>query len=240
LAGVQRASTARSYRAEVSMSGNGTLGAVSLGSPQAPAEIMGMQGAFSGADYRFALTGFVTALYGSSPSKGLQVVHVAGQDYIHGPLALVGALQDAWYRLPQARSALATPPLYPAGLLALVAQSGVSPAGFSPVGQEQVDNLSCQRFSGDRAVSLAILKSLGDSGLPVDTAPAHIDRIASDLWVCADGYLHQVRLAFAGTTPAEKPLPFDFMITMHMYDFAADVGVVAPATALDLPAPPSP
>lgn len=237
LSGVQRASTASSYRVEVSMSGSGSMGAVSLGSPQTPAQVMGMKGDFADADYRFTLTGFITALYGSNSAKGIHVVHVAGQDYIHGPVAMIGALQDAWYRLPKAHAALASPPLYPAGLLALVAQSGVSPAGFSPTAQEQVDSLTCQRFSGDRAASLAILKSLGDSGLPVDTTPAHIDRIASDLWVCADGYLHQVRLVFAGTTPMEKPLPFDFTIAMHMYDFAADVGIAAPATARDLPAP---
>ncbi|MEI7771122.1 MAG: hypothetical protein WCI67_14105 [Chloroflexales bacterium] len=240
LSGVQNASAARSYRAEVSMSGNGTAGAVSLGSPQAPAEVMGMEGAFSGADYRFTLTGFVTALYGGSSATGIQVVHVAGQDYIHGPLAVIGAFRDAWYRLPPTRAALATPPLYPAGLLALVAQSGVSPTGFSPAGQEQLDRQRCQRFRGDRAASLAILKSLGDSGLPVDTVSEHIDRVAADLWVCADGYLHQVRLAFAGATPAQKPQPFDFTISMRMYDFAADVGVAAPDTALDIAAPPSP
>jgi hypothetical protein len=222
------------------MVGNGNVGAINLGSPQAPAEVMGMKGAFTGADYKFALTGFVTALYGGSSAKGIQVVHMAGQDYIHGPVAVIGAIQDAWYRLPKSRAALATPPLYPAGLLALVSQSGVSPTGFSPAAQEQVDNLVCQRFSGNRATSLSILKSLGDSGLPIDTVPEHLDRVTSDIWVCADGYLHQVRLAFAGTTPAEKPLPFDFNITMHMYDFGADVGVVAPGTALDLATSPSP
>jgi hypothetical protein len=167
-------------------------------------------------------------------------MQVAEQRYIHGRVVVIGAMQDAWYRLPKSREALATPPLYPAGLLALVSQSGVSPTGFSPAGQEQVDNLACQRFSGDRATSLAVLKSLGDSGLPIDTAPEHIDRVTSDLWACPDGYLHQVRLAFAGATPAAKPLAFDFTITMHMYDFNADVGVTAPATALDLTASPAP
>jgi hypothetical protein len=199
-----------------------------------------MKSAFAGADYRFVLTGFVTALYGGSSANGIQVTRVAGQDYMHGPVLVIGATQDAWYRLPKSRATLATPPLYPAGLLALVSQSGVSATGFSPVGQEQVDGLSCQHFSGDRASSLAILKSLGESGLPIDTVPEHIDRISSDLWVCADGYLHQVRLAFAGATPGEKPLPFDFTITMHMYDFGADVGIAAPATVLDLAGAPSP
>ncbi|MBX0326301.1 hypothetical protein K2Z83_01155 [Oscillochloris sp. ZM17-4] len=222
------------------MSGSGAVGAITLGSPQAPAEIMGMKGAFSDADYRFALTGFVTALYGSSSPRGIQVVHVAGQDYIHGPITVIGATQDAWYRLPKARAVMATPPLYPAGLLALVSQSGVDPAGFAPAGQEQLDSQACQRFSGDRSVSLAVLKSLSDSGLPVDTSAEHVDSVAADLWVCDDGYLHQVRLAFAGTTPGETPLPFDFTMTMHMYDFDADVGVVAPETALDLAVSPAP
>jgi hypothetical protein len=216
------------------------VGAITLGSSQAPAEIMGMKGAFSGADYRFALTGFVTALYGSSSPRGIQVVHVAGQDYIHGPIPVIGATQDSWYRLPKARSVMATPPLYPAGLLALVAQSGVDPVGFTPVGQEQIDSQICQRFSGDRAVSLAILKSLSDSGLPVDTAPEHVDSVGSDLWVCADGYLHQVRLTFAGTTPGETPLPFSFVLILHMFDFDTDVGVAAPDSALDLSAAPAP
>ena len=234
LSGVQAASTARSYRVEVSMSGNGNMGAVSLGSPQVPIEIMGMKGAFADADYTFALTGFVTALYGSNSAKGIRVVHVAGQDYIHGPLAVIGALRDAWYRLPKDRSQMATPPLYPAGLLALVVQSGVSPTGFSLIGQEPLDTLACQRFSGNRAASLAIIKSLGDSGLLIDTTPEHIQRISSDLWVCADGSLHQVRLTVAGTTPATTPLPFDFTISMHMYDFGTDVGITAPDPALDI------
>ncbi len=240
LSGVQAASTARRYRVEVSMSGNGTMGAVNLGNPQTPAEVMVLKGAFADADYTFTLTGFVTALYGSNSAKGIQVVHVAGQDYIHGPLAVIGAIKDAWYRLPAAHSQMAIPPLYPAGLLALVAQSGVNPAGFSVIGHEQIDRLDCRRFSGDRAVSLAIIKSLGDSGLPIDTIPAHIERASSELWVCADGYLHQVRLTVAGSTPAAKPLPFDFVIGLHMYDFDTDVGIAVPDPALDILLSPSP
>jgi hypothetical protein len=231
---------ARSYRAEASIRGNGNVGAVNLGSPQAPAEIMALEGAFSGADYTFTLRGFVTVLYGVSSAQGLRAARVADQPYLHGPVPVIGAVQDAWYRLPQARAVLATPPLYPAGLLALVAQSGVDPAGFNPAGQEQLDGQGCQRFTGDRVAGLAILKSLSDSGLPVDSAPAHIDRVASDLWVCPDGYLHQVRLSFAGMTPGEKPLPFDFTMTMHLSAFGADVGVSAPEQALDLAASPNP
>jgi len=240
LAGVQAASMARSYQAQVTMKGNGSVGAITLGSPQAPAEIMGMKGAFAGADYGFTLSGFVTALYGGSSARGVQARHIAGEDYLHGPIPVIGANQDAWYRLPKARAMIATPPLYPAGLLALVTQSGVDPAGFRPAGHEQLDGLPCSRFSGDRAVSLAILKSLSDSGLPVDTTPEHVGSVESDLWVCNDGYLHQVRLSFAGETPGEKPLPFDFALTLHMFDFETDVGLAAPETALDLAAAPTP
>ncbi|EFO80127.1 hypothetical protein OSCT_2010 [Oscillochloris trichoides DG-6] len=132
------------------------------------------------------------------------------------------------------RVAFASPPLYPAGLLALVAESGVEPAGFAPADTMPLDGMTCRRFVADRPSALAVLRSLGESGLTVDTNPDHIDSVGADLWVCPDGYLHRVEVRFAGTTPADPPQSFDFKLTLHMYDFLANVEVVAPQGATDL------
>ncbi len=234
LAGVEAAAAAQRYRATVQMLGYGAVGAVTLGHPQEPTEVLGMQADFVGYDYAFTLTGMITALYGYANEGGLQARRVAGQYYIHGPLPLIGALQATWYRLPKVRVAFASPPLYPAGLLALVAESGVEPAGFAPADTMLLDGMTCRRFVADRSSALAVLRSLGESGLTVDTDPTHIESIGADLWVCPDGYLHRVEVRFAGTTPADPPQSFDFKLILHMYDFLANVEVVAPQGATDL------
>lgn len=234
LAGVAASAAAQHYRAMVQMLGYGAVGAVGLGQPHEPMEVVGMQADFAGNDYAFTLTGVITAIYGHASAGGLQARRVAGQHYVYGPLPIIGAFQPTWYRLPDQRVAFASPPLYPAGLLALVANSGVDPSGFAPADTMQLDGMTCHRFISDRPAALAVLRSLGASGLTVDTNPEHIDSVGANLWVCPDGYLHQVEIAFAGTTPGDPAQPFDFTLTLHMYDFTAPVDVLAPQRAIDL------
>jgi hypothetical protein len=110
---------------------------------------------------------------------------------------------------------------------------GTDLSGFvrGPAGQR--DGVACQSYVGDRAATLALAASVGQSAGGA-FSPDEIDQASTQLWVCQDGYIHEVAVSFSGTTVAaggSAPQPFSVNLTVLAFDFGAPISIAAPPNA---------
>lgn len=235
-AALARSASADTYRLDLSLRGSGS--AVSLGNATAAeTELLGMQATFVNDDYEFTLSGVLAVLLGGDPARGIQALRADEQSYVRGPLALVGASDNAWYRLSPEQAALAAPPVSADSSLGAVQRAGAKFEGFTPGPSEQRNGQQCQSYLGDRDATVALLDSLSQSGLPASASPDDITSAESTVVVCADGYLHGLSLTFAGRQ-GEPAQPFGYSLEVELSDFEAPLVISAPADAREPPAPP--
>ncbi|NTU86076.1 MAG: hypothetical protein HGA45_43235 [Chloroflexales bacterium] len=164
------------------------------------------------------------------------MIRADGGSYVHGPLAVIGATDDAWYRLPPEQASLFTPLIGPDIL------GGGSPdfSRFSPGAVEQQGGQSCRRYTGERDATTGLLQSIAASGLPIDADPSRIESADSAVLICDDGYLYALDLSFVGKTPGDQPTPYSYDLRLRLSGFDQTLVIDPPAGARDLPASPTP
>jgi hypothetical protein len=226
---------ATSYRLDLTVTGKGAIQAVPTG--DAPMTLIAMTGAFAGDEYEYNLKGAVAAMLAANPQTGVQAISAGGANYLHGPIPLLGATEDAWYTLDPAQAAMTAPPVSANSTAGALARANPNFAGFVPGPEEQRGGQSCRRYTGDRAATLGLLKSLGQTGLPVESDPARIKEASAALVACADGYLYDLDLAYSGTTAADPPAPFSLDLRLRLSDFDASITITPPQNARPLPTP---
>lgn len=234
-AALARTAGASSYRLDLSVTGQGAVQAAPAGG--APTTLIAMTGAFAGSDFEYRLTGSVAAMLAADPQAGLQAISAGGTSYIRGPVPLLGAIEDAWYILPPAQAAMVAPPVSATSTAGALARANPDFVGFVPGPEEQRGGQACRRYTGDRAATLGLLKSLGQAGLPVESDPARISEASSAIVVCADGYLYDLDLAYSGTTATEQPAPFTIDLRLRLSGFDETITITAPQGARPLPSP---
>lgn len=234
-AALERTAQADSYTISMTVAGTGAV----LGGPGGPAaaDLATLTGSFDGDDYSYALSGAAAALLTGAPDLALRVIRAGGVAYLRGPIPLLGATEDAWYRLSPEQATLAVPPISAASTAGALAATAPDFSGFTPVAEELRAGRSCRRYSGSRPATLGLLQSLATSGLPVDADPARVQEAASAVVVCEDGYLYDLDLSFTGTSAGEQPAPYSYDLRLRLADFGAAQTIVAPEGARTIPAP---
>lgn len=234
-AALLKTAAATSYRIAVQVSGKGSLQGVSLGSTEA--EILNLTGAFSDGDLEYTLKGSLASLLGVDPATGLQIATVDGTSYMRGPVPFLGATEQIWYRLSAAQSVLTNPSLT-AGALGTFFPA--RPVGFEADGSETIADLACTIYAGDKVAIEAAIDDLSTSGLPGADALANADTAELRAWICDDGYIHRVRLAFSGSGVAQGDEGFGFTTLVDLSDFGTTITIKKPADARDLTPPAAP
>jgi hypothetical protein len=227
---VSRTAALDSYRAELSVSGD--LGGGGQGS------LLSMEGAFAGDAYEFSASGLLPSILGADPARGLQAVRTSDASYVRGPITMIGALEDAWYRLPVQQTTLAAPPVDVRGTLGLLAASGADYGGFQPGLAQQRQGQSCTPYRGDRAATVELLQALAQSGLPGTADPRQVEAAESTILICADGYLHGLDLTFAGENPGDPPVPFRYTLAAALSDHNGAIAIAAPPNPRAVPVGP--
>jgi hypothetical protein len=226
---------ATSYRIDLNVTGKGAIQAGPAS--DTPVTVIAMTGAFAGNDHEYKLTGAVAAMLAADPRAGLQVITSDGTSYLRGPIPLLGATEDAWYTLAPAQASMAAPPVTIDSTAGALARAKPDFAGFTPGPAEQREGQTCRRYTGDRTATLGLLKSLGQTGLPVESDPARIKEASSAIVACADGYLYDLDLAYSGITAAEQPAPFSLDLKLRLSAFGETITITAPQGARPLPTP---
>lgn len=234
-AALRQTARADSYTISLTVAGKGAV----MGGPggAGQADLASLSGAFDGDDYEYALTGAAATLLTGAPDVALRVVRSGGVSYLRGPVPLLGAAEDAWYRLSPEQATLAVPPVSAASTAGALAGTSPDFSAFTPAAEELRAGQGCRRYTGGREGALALLQSLAQSGLPVDGDPARVQAAEAAVVVCEDGYLHDLDLSFAGTSAGERPAPYSYDLRLRLADFGAGDPIVAPEGAREIPAP---
>ncbi|WP_298402318.1 hypothetical protein [uncultured Chloroflexus sp.] len=236
-AAIRQTATIDTYRMQLVLRGSGLVGGFNLGN--ATTELLGLDAQFAGADVSFTLRGFLAAFLGADVTRGLQAMTVGGVSYARGPLTFLGAPDDVWYRLAPEQSAIATPPAQVDTTLSAVGNAGADFSRFTAGATAERNGVRCQEYRGDRDATTALFASLNAVGLPTQLPESAITDAAAQVWVCDDGYLHQLTITFTGTAtdPQGQAQPFSFALDVQLSEINGSIRLMPPADFRDLPAP---
>jgi hypothetical protein len=232
---MQKFAAIKSYRAELEMKGKGWLGLSGDDTKPDPETVLfNLKGDFKGAEGHYTLKGFLTTLLGVDVGKGIEAMLVGDKAYVLGPISLLGATEDKWYVLESDQSEAVTPPFQVNDFLISLGNSNADLSTFKKTGTETVDAKKCDVYSGDASEAKKAVAALNPGALPgVDDLSA-ISAADVKFSMCDDGFIHKVLLnviTLGKDKPDEKT---EFNVTMHVYDFNANVTISAPANPLPL------
>ncbi len=250
----KKMSSASSYRLDISRTGagifsplngmqspNATVTPAPTGSPATPD--IAIKGSISGKDSDLTLSGLMASFSGSDATTGIQIITVGDKSYLHGPIPAMGATENKWYVMPTDVAQSIVPAVDPSTLFGSLLETGVDPNSFTKVSTETLDNHSCDIYAGNKDITLKAFQDLFKNS---QNSSFVIDSADSRFWLCDDGYIHQTRLtidahvpgtAAQGSTPAAASQTGSFLLTMHVYDFGAQMNIQAPPNAVPLQVP---
>ena len=180
----------------VSFSIDGFTASVRKQIPGAPAKgpvsIIDLWARYSGYNTHMRMKGMLAAQMGANPEQGLELISVDGRTYIHGPAPQIGAAENRWYAADEyAAYAAYFEDLY---VLQMLASNKLH---LTRGGDERMDSIQCGIYqaSDKKAARAAMLALFGGD---VDAEAAGVQIIKPDLrvWICSDGYIHRVNVAF--------------------------------------------
>lgn len=198
-----------SYRAEMSFKTGDNIG-------------LSWKGEVRGADAHFT--------YSVGDIRDAQVIGIGDQIYLKNKDA--GAA-DEWFVVSDSEKALyrgSAPRSFLASLVG--APSGVKTKS------EMLDGVQCDVYARDKATAAAIFMGMlmGQQVSPNEQATTLFDEAEGQVWLCADGYIHQASLSVKPKPQPGQPASVqksDFIA--HLYDFNADIQITAPANVRPMP-----
>jgi hypothetical protein len=242
-AAIDRTKALASYHVTFRMGGTGQspAGAAQLG------DLIHFTGAFNRGDVAFQYGGSGA----QTGSQGdLEVVTAGGQTYALGPLPLQGVTKAVWYALGTEPPTATQPPLDIARILTMATER-VQLSDFAPDGEERLHDLACARYRGGLAAALGALDGMGRPTTP-EARAAEATPVAERMkaqgitfsaaealvWICPDGYLHQMRVSMTGERKEQPGQPFTLTLEISVADpngaitITTPVGAAAPGAAL--------
>ncbi len=186
------------------------------------------------------LKGFMASFISADPGKGLEMADVGDKVYIHGPVPYLGAPGNKWYVGPRG----------------VVSNSGAveSPdsfrrrnpdwTGFKKTGNQALDGKHCDAYVAGQDATGRFFQDLSPQTLPSQYFDA-LDNAQTQVWICDDGYMHQLSLTVEAHVPGNLNRKASFTMRFHFYDFGSTIKITAPASAdplepsyfFDLPQP---
>lgn len=239
---LSKVKAAVAYRVDLSINGKGNFAGAGGPTPEAGAEdklitLIVMKGEVNGKDAHFTLQGILTSFLGIEPDKTFEVISSDGEAYLKGPVPLLGANEEKWYKAPANAASVAQPPLTPGSFLESFGETGINPNDFKLSGTETLDGKNCQVFAGDKSAVINAFNKLGGATGATQEDLDSIDNAEFKFWVCDDGYLHQVKMLIEGHEKDKPDQKGSFEILMKIMDFDADIKITPPADAIPLEIP---
>ncbi len=239
---LSKVKAATAYRVDLSINGKGNFAGAGGPTPEAGAEdklitLIVMKGEVNGKDAHFTLQGILTSFLGIEPDKTFEVISSDGEAYLKGPVPLLGANEEKWYKAPANAASVAQPPLTPGSFLESFGETGINPNDFKLSGTEALDGKNCQVFAGDKSAVINAFNKLGGATGATQEDLDSIDNAEFKFWVCDDGYLHQVKMLIEGHEKDKPDQKGSFEILMKIMDFDADIKITPPVDAIPLQIP---
>jgi hypothetical protein len=107
-------------------------------------------------------------------------------------------------------------------------------------GQETLDNKACTRYDADEAEATRLFAALDRDGNLTGSAGAFegtLQRATMNVWVCDDGYVHQLEMRVDIAPRANPDRTASLGISLRMNDLNIIVPLDPPPDAIPLPNP---
>ncbi len=240
---LNKMTTANAYQFEIERTGTGIFSPLNgAGTPEAGTPTptgasvpdISIKGSVNGKSTDLTLGGLMANLGGGSSPQGIEMITVGDKSYLKGPIPAMGATEDKWYEMPAGMASSVMPAVDPATLFGSLTQTGVDPNAFAKTGSENLDNQSCDIYSGDKAVTVKafqdLFKSSPNSNFVIDSAD-------SRFWLCGDGYIHRTLLSLDAHQSDKPDQKGNFSLTLHVHDFGNVPAIQTPASSTPLVIP---
>lgn len=227
----------KTYAMNMSATLQGDLGA---GAPEGidpnkPFEFMGMVGTVDGENSAFTMKGMIATMIGADAEKGIQFISNNGDTYVHGPLALMNAPEDKWYKMPAgdtSANSLSSPDMVDS-----MADDDLEQYKFKESGKESLNGQSCTVYDGDKEATKKALKERKEgNGLPTANEFGDIQDALMQFTICEDGYMHRMVMSFTGQ-PENQEKPVTMVMTITLSDFGMVAKIEAPTDAEEIKSP---
>ncbi|MBI4670467.1 MAG: hypothetical protein HY741_02195 [Chloroflexi bacterium] len=198
------------------------------------ATLLGVMGALKNQDSHLVLKGLLSAMFGADPGKGIEFMSVGGKTYIRGPMPMFGVADDKWYVAEGSGSfsaGVVEPDQVMSGL-----EDSLNLPGITKSGVEPLDGMSCDVYRADREATIAALQDLdqAQSQLPTTMDLAALEVAETKIWICADGYFHQLQMTVKGKSKDAPTQTVGMQVLVHMYDLNGNVTITPPPDAKPL------
>lgn len=196
-------------------------------------------GAFRGSDVAFQQRSLDMSEPGSRVADGtLSVIIVDGQTYVHGPIPLDGAYQEAWYSFGEYTPAPAQPALGAQNTLDRLFEK-IDLVQLQPDGEDTIDGVPCTRYQGGEHVALRFVDSLGTPTTPeaIEREKLPVEqRLREDgidyrdpdarLWVC-DGLLRRIESSLT-MIPSDGARTASYALWFEITEPNGDIAIEPP------------
>ncbi len=210
---------------------------------EGPASILDVSGAFNHDDMHLTVGGLLPVFLGVDPEKGLEFMAADGQNYIRGPIALIGMTEERWYVSSEDVSSLAPVPIDSDELLSDFDDEDfdqmVAMLAAGQTSRVMLEGVQCTLYTLEAEAMADFIEELDIEQEDPLLEPDEIQDVEIKVWVCDDGYFHQAEMAMM-LQPEEDSSGFiteqglQISILLRLYDFDQDIAITAPTDALPL------
>ncbi len=227
-----KASRVEALRFELDMKATGALTNLP-GIPKGAREVtlMNLSGEANSGDAHFTLKGYIVSSLTNNPDKGIEFMLLGTKTYIHGPIVALGATANKWYWVGR-RGIVGPGETNPSRSL-----SAQNPdwATFSKAGSEKLDSKRCDVYRAGREASDQFYYDFTSTELPYVIEIR--DSGETKIWICDDGYMHQLRMDLVGHSVDYPDQKTGLEILVHFFDQNGNIKITAPPDAVPLEAP---
>lgn len=224
-----RISEAKSYSMRMKMVVVGDLMDLPA-SPSAETPLVDMEGTYNNGNSRTLLKGLFAGLLGNE--NGFETITVDGTSYIKGPIPLLGATEEKWYILPEDRKNDAQTPFDAKSVINDLANDKDTDKALKKAGTEDIDGQTCDVYLATKEDLLA-MKTNGSLTRDFE----RVDKAEAKALICPDGFLHLMRMEFAGASKKSPDKVSSALLEIRLFDFGQAEAIEAPADAAKLETP---
>lgn len=235
-----RTRAATAYRLEREWIGRGELENVmfhiGLENPEDEGLMGGINLSCKANDCAIHMRGGIAGIFGVDPKRGIEAMSIQGTGYIRGPIPegiLKGLTEDSWYRTPGIASLFAVSILPDPLLFGFLDKDEPSRlTSFAHTGREALDGMQCDVYTmTDPDITLAVYNSASSD--QVNLSSDSTDPGELKLWICDDGYFHQMTARIAGRTMKDPPKQIERRLRLHIYDYGKIPDITPPTNVID-------
>jgi SH3-like domain-containing protein len=201
-------------------------------------QILGLSGQFQRPNASFKMQGAYAAALEADEQLGLEVIQVNGVTYLRWPRSSGSIIAYRWYAITQAI------PL-PSDPAAAASVDSPDLLGVRSNGVEALDGQQCaiSTASGPRA-ALRMTRKLISEGETTKDEVLGVSNSSFKFWTCADGYVHQIQMAFDYNCTCQQTRQISFNpaavappqvsveLQLHYSAFSGRFVIAAPENAL--------